>query len=154
MTAEPRLSQTLPGTWSLVSRVIRTVSGDPVPSALGDDPIALLIYDEAGNFAAQFMRRDRAADSVHSADTPAAASGANNSRAISGYDAYFGRYTVDDEHSTVTQTLVGSLSAENVGQVLTRAMQVDGDRLTIEVATTTPDGEPAKITLIWDRATP
>jgi hypothetical protein len=32
-------------------------------------------------------------------------------------------------------------------------MHVDGDRLTIEVATTSPDGTPATITLVWNRAT-
>ena len=149
MSNPAALSRTLPGTWSLVSRVIRTTTGDVVPSALGDDPVALLIYDDVGNFAAQFMRRDRSGgDGIASAS-----SAANNSRAIGGYDAYFGRYSIDDERGTVTQTLVGSLSPENVGHVLTRAMQVDGDRLTIEVATTTPDGEPATITLVWNRAT-
>ena len=149
MTSPFALSRTLPGTWTLVSRVVRTASGTAVPSALGDDPIALLIYDDVGNFAAQFMRRDRSGGD----DIASAPAGANNSRAIGGYDAYFGRYSIDDERGTVTQTLVGSLSPENVGHVLTRAMQVDGDRLTIEVATTTPDGEPATITLVWNRAT-
>jgi len=132
-----------------VSRVIRTTTGDVVPSALGDDPVALLIYDDVGNFAAQFMRRDRSGDD----GIASASSAANNSRAIGGYDAYFGRYSIDDERGTVTQTLVGSLSPENVGLVLTRAMHVDGDRLTIEVATTSPDGTPATITLVWNRAT-
>ena len=149
MSNPAALSRTLPGTWSLVSRVIRTTTGNVVPSALGDDPIALLIYDDVGNFSAQFMRRDRSGDD----GIASASSAANNSRAIGGYDAYFGRYSIDDERGTVTQTLVGSLSPENVGHVLTRAMQVDGDRLTIEVATTTPDGEPATITLVWNRAT-
>jgi hypothetical protein len=152
MNANAPLSGTLPGTWTLVSRVIRSASGDSVPSALGDDPIALLIYDEAGNFAAQFMRRDRSGVDSPEA-TAATPSGANNSRAIGGYDAYFGRYTIDDAAGTVTQTLVGSLSPDNVGQVLTREMRVDGDRLTIDVATTTPAGEPATITLVWSRAT-
>ena len=118
-----------------------------LPSALGDDPIALLIYDDAGNFAAQFMRRDRSSEGE-----TVKAPGANNSRAIGGYDAYFGRYTIDDDRSTVTKTLVGSLAPENVGQVLTRTRRVDGDQLTIEVATTSPDGEPATITLVWSRA--
>src|SRR6478735_6528238 len=102
MSNPDALSRTLPGTWSLVSRVIRTTTGDVVPSALGDDPIALLIYDDVGNFAAQFMRRDRSGDD----GIASASSAANNSRAIGGYDAYFGRYSIDDERGTVTQTLV------------------------------------------------
>src|SRR5215217_1666758 len=99
------LSSQLPGTWQLVSRVDVTESGEPRPEpSLGEDPIALLIYDRSGHFAAQFMRRDR---SVAVPDGPVA--GQNNSRAQGGYDAYFGTYTVDDQHSTVTQRLLGAL---------------------------------------------
>ena len=50
------------------------------------------------------------------------------------------------------QRLLGALSAENVGQVLTREMRVDGDSLTIHVATTAADGEPVTRTLTWTRA--
>jgi hypothetical protein len=54
------LSGTLPGTWELLSRIDVTDSGERrVDPALGDDPIAILIYDRSGHFAAQFMKRDR-----------------------------------------------------------------------------------------------
>jgi hypothetical protein len=76
----------------------------------------------------------------------------NNTRAQGGYDAYFGTYTVDDAQGTVTQTLVGALSAANVGQVLTRSMSVEGDTLTIAVDTAAADGEPVTRTLVWRRA--
>ena len=108
--------------------------------------MALLIYDRSGHFAAQFMKRDRSGLVV---EGPAAAS--NNSRARGGYDAYFGMYTVDDEQGTVTQELRGALSQENVGHVLTRAMTVAGDRLTIRLQTASVDGEPVTRELIWKR---
>ena len=119
------LSAQLPGTWRLESRLDVTAAGArrPEPS-LGEDPIALLIYDRSGHFAAQFMRRDR---SVAVPDGPGGA--LNNSRAQGGYDAYFGTYTVDDTRGTVTQRLLGALSQENVGLVLTRAMRVAWKRL-------------------------
>ena len=94
--------------------------------------MALLIYDRAGHFAAQFMKRDRSTNLA--ADAPVA--GANNSRAQGGYDAYFGAYAVDDVTGIVTQRLASALSAENVGLVLHRAMRVEDDRLTIELRTT------------------
>lgn len=75
----------------------------------------------------------------------------NNSRAQGGYDAYFGTYTTDDVTSTVTQTLTGALSRENVGQVLTRKMTVVDDELTIQLQTSTPDGEAITRTLRWTR---
>src|SRR3954471_23044876 len=142
------LSVALPGTWELLSRRDVTDAGEPrVDPALGADPVALLMYDRSGHFAAQFMKRDRSALAV--ADAPA--TGANNSRAQGGYDAYFGTYAVDDAAGIVTQTLLGALSAENVGMVVTRGMQVAGDRLTIMLRTTSASAEPVTRTLIWQR---
>lgn len=144
----PALSIALTGTWELLSRVTRTSTGRVVPSPFGDHVLALLIYDGHGNFSAQFMKRDRQSD--EGVAVASASSGLNNSRAVNGYDAYFGRYVVDDQEGTVTQTLVGSLSPENVGQVLTRQMSVVGDELTITVDTTDA-GEDVTITLRWRR---
>jgi len=142
------LSALLPGTWELVSRVDVDDAGERrVEPSLGEDPVALLIYDRAGHFAAQFMKRDRSSSAAETA-RPAAA---NNSRAIGGYDAYFGTYSVDDANGTVTQHLTGALSPENVGHVLTRAMTVDGDRLLIRLQTTTVEGEKVTRELIWSR---
>ena len=118
-----------------------------VDPSLGEDPVALLFYDRSGNFAAQFMKRDRSA----AAEVVAAGPARNNSRAKDGYDAYFGSYTVDDAAGTVTQELAGALSKENVGHVLTRAMTVAGDELEIELATTSIEGEPVTRTLRWKR---
>lgn len=141
------LSAGLPGTWELVSRVDVADSGERrVDPSLGEDPIAMLIYDRSGHFAAQFMKRDR---STASFEPPTAA--LNNSRAQGGYDAYFGTYTVDDQRGTVTQRLVGALSRENVGHALTRAMTVDGDALIIRLKTTSTQGEPITRTLSWKR---
>jgi hypothetical protein len=140
-----KLSEALPGTWRLISRidVDRTGLRRPEP-ALGEDPVALLIYDRAGHFAAQFMRRDR------SGDVPEATAGGNNSRAVGGYDAYFGDYSVDDVAGAVTQRLTGALSAEHVGAVLTREMSVAEDRLVITLQTS--QGEvPVTRTLTWER---
>ena len=145
--SECTLSAALPGTWQLQSRVDVTATGERrLEPSLGEDPIALLIYDRSGHFAAQFMRRDR---SVAVPDGPSGAK--NNSRPQDGYDAYFGTYTIDDERGTVTQRLLGALSRENVGAVLTRAMEVKGDALVIRLGTTAADGTPVTRTLTWRR---
>jgi Lipocalin-like domain len=75
------------------------------------------------------------------AENVSASSGPNNSRAQGGYNAYFGTYTVDDEHGRVTQRLVGALSGENIGQELTRSMSIISGELVIQVETATPSGE-------------
>jgi hypothetical protein len=142
------LSEKLIGTWELLSREDHTSSGQRrIDASLGENPVALLIYDRAGHFAAQFMKRDR--DVASDAEAPSAAP--NNSQARGGYDAYFGTYTIDDARGAVTQTLIGALSPENVGLVLTRVMTVVGDELTIRLETATADREPVTRTLLWKR---
>jgi hypothetical protein len=141
------LSQTLVGSWLLQSRVDMNAAGESHPDPLlGEDAVALLIYDRGGHFAAQFMKRDRSAPIP---DAPDAAP--NNSRARGGYDAYFGTYSIDDAAGTVTQTLLGALTVENVGMTLTRAMQVIDDTLIIKLDTTAWDGAAVTRTLSWRR---
>jgi hypothetical protein len=136
------------GTWRLVSREDRNEVGERrVDPGLGADPLGLLVYDTGGNFAAQFMRRDRV-----DASQPSPTGGSNNTSAVNGYDAYFGTYTVDEKTGTVTQSLAAALSPTNVGMVVTRNLRVEGDSLVIELATTRPDGEPITRTLRWIRA--
>jgi hypothetical protein len=144
------LASALIGTWRLVSREDRTPFGERrIDPGLGPDPLALLVYDSAGNFSAQFMKRDR----TDGGTVASAATGSNNSVAVGGYDAYFGTYTVDEVAGTVTQQLVGALSPGDVGKVVTREVRIDDDRLTIELATSSADGEPLTRTLVWLRAT-
>jgi hypothetical protein len=138
----------LPGTWQLLSRIDVDDAGQlQAEPSLGSDPIALLIYDRSGHFAAQFMKRDRSA--LEAFDAPTA--GNNNTRAQGGYDAYFGSYSVDDAAGTVTQRLTGALSRESVGAEITRAMLVDDEHLTISLRTSSPTGKPLTRTLKWKR---
>lgn len=110
--------------------------------------MAILVYDANGNFAAQFMKRDRSGDEV----VVNRQAGLNNSASVNGYDAYFGTYKVHEASGSVRQVLEGSLSPGDVGKVVTREMRVDGDTLTIELATTSGDGEPVTRRLVWRRS--
>ena len=141
--------KSLVGTWELLSREDVTSDGrrriDPI---LGADPVAYLMYDSAGHFAVQFMRRNRGAVESMAEQSPAGA--ANNSGAVNGYDAYFGRYRLGAA-GTVTQELIGALSPGDVGKVVTRRFQVGDAELVIELATTASDGAPVTRTLRWRR---
>ena len=141
------LSDTLPGTWLLNSRIDVTAAGERIPDPLlGEHPVALLIYDRSGHFSAQFMKRDRSGATPQVVGTAS-----NNTQARGGYDAYFGTYSADDTTNTVTQQLLGSLSPANVGMVITRAMEVRGDLLIIRLDTNAFDGTPVTRTLTWRR---
>ena len=142
-----RLSDRLPGTWRLVSRVDVTAAGTRHPDpALGSDPVALLIYDRSGHFAAQFMKRER-----DGAQQDGNAAAGNNTQARDGYDAYFGTYSVDDSTGVVTLRLDAALSRAHVGAVISREMAVTGDTLTISLATNAVDGRSVTRTLTWRR---
>ena len=141
------LSDQLPGTWRLLSRIDVDDKGKEVPDpALGSAPVALLFYDRTGNFSAQFMNPDR---TQISAERSAIAK--NNTQAVGGYDAYFGKYAVDDATGVVTQTLLGSLSRENVGAIISRRMIVTGNSLVIKLETSAWNGTPIIRTLTWER---
>lgn len=142
------LAERLIGTWSLRSREDYNAAGErrPEPS-LGSDPIALLYFDRGGNFAAQFMKRDRS--SVPTVD--AASALPNNSRARGGYDGYFGTYVVNEATGVVSTLLHAALSQENVGQTYQRVIRVEGDILTLRLETATAAGEPVTRTLKWQR---
>lgn len=141
------LSDQLPGTWRLLSRIDVDDKGKEVPDpALGSAPVALLFYDRTGNFSAQFMNPDR---TQISAERSAIAK--NNTQAVGGYDAYFGKYAVADATGVVTQTLLGSLSRENVGAIISRRMIVTGNSLVIKLETSAWNGTPIIRTLTWER---
>ena len=142
------LAHDLLGTWRLLSRIDRDASGEPVDEpTLGSDPVALLFFDGAGNFAAQFMKRDRSP----AVDAPAF-TGKNNTAAIGGYDAYFGTYEADETSGDVRTRLVGALSTGHVGVAMTRNMRMEDGKLVIRLTTTTADDTSVHRTLTWERA--
>jgi Lipocalin-like domain len=139
----------LVGTWKLLLREDTTSDGERrTEPILGSDPIAYLMYDAAGNFAVQFMRRDRQCGRGDAEQLPLGLT--NNSGAVNGYDAYFGRYRVGAD-GVVTQELVGALSPADVGKVVTRQCRVEDGKLVIELDTMN-DGERVTRTLRWERA--
>jgi len=141
------LEDAIQGTWWLLSREDYTREGqrriDPI---LGSDPIAILVYTK-GHFAAQFMKRDRSTESI----LQSTAAGKNNTAAIGGYDAYFGAYQVMKETGQVQHTLIGSINPSNIGLTVYRDLHVNGNQLTIQLETTTQEGEPVTRTLTWKR---
>jgi hypothetical protein len=141
------LAREILGSWRLVSREDYDAEGrrhlDPI---LGGDPLGFLTF-APGAFAAQFMKRDRRS----STSVQATAAGANNTGAVDGYDAYFGRYEVDPREGVITTTLEGSISPSNIGLTLRRDIRTSGNRLWIRLTTTAADGTPVTRTLTFER---
>jgi Lipocalin-like domain len=144
----PHLQSQLIGTWRLISRVVTTADGIVVRDpGLGAAPMGYLIYDSSGHVAVQIMKTDRSSVIDCSLSTPAPS---NNSQSVNGYDAYFGTYTIDEAHHTVTHHLEGALDATDVGKSLVRYFQVSADKLAIIVHTSSLQGEQIR-TVNWER---
>lgn len=142
------VSQRIVGAWVLASRTVRRSDGtslaDPV---LGDKPLGRLYYDATGVMMLQMMRMDRAA----AIGKPANPKDAANPRAILGYDAYFGRYTIDERAGTLTHHVEGSLFPEDLGKDWVRPFTLEGDTLTLSFTSPT-DGVAITRTLVFRRA--
>jgi len=139
------------GSWVLVSREDRTADTGVVPEPnLGSDALGLLVYDRAGNVAAQLMRRSRPARSA--APTPSAPQNLDNSGSIDGYDAYFGTYTLEVGSHVVTHHLLGALLPGDIGKTLTRHFEVSEKDLRLWFETTGASGQRVVRTLVWKRS--
>ncbi len=148
----PDLARAMVGSWRLRSREDYDGDGrrliDPI---LGADPMGFLTFTRT-SFAMQLMKRDRGAAPTREApESGASAAGANNSAAVAGYDAYFGRYSVDAARGEISVTLEGSVVPANIGLKLTRDIRAAGDRLWIRLPTTAADGTPITRTLTFER---
>ena len=152
MSAEPLPEQNAPladsivGIWGLVSREDHDAGGNRlIDPHLGADPVGMLCFSEQ-HFSAQFSKRDRSQPS-----TATAVQSANNSSAVDGYDAYFGRYWIDDTGEAIVVRLEGSITAANMGQEFKREASVSADRLLIRLETARDDGTPITRTLTFNR---
>jgi hypothetical protein len=129
-------TQRIVGTWQLMTRTVTRTDGtvvvDPV---LGEKPTGRLVYDASGAMMLQMMRTGRKS----AITTPTNERDKSNPRVITGYDSYFGHYTVDEKAGTVTHHVEGSLFPEDVGQDWVRPFTLKDDTLTLRL-TSAADG--------------
>ncbi len=125
------------GTWRLVSILVNGKI-DPIHGAR---PSGLLIYDTTGHMAAQNMP-DRLRPKFAGAEpTPK-----ESKSAITGYNAYWGTFTVDEKARTITHHIEGNLVPGGVGVDAVRRYEFDSNgRLTL-----TPVTNPA-MNLTWEQ---
>lgn len=141
------MDNSIEGLWWLLSREDYTLENElRIDPSLGANPLGILVYAK-GNFAAQFMKRDRTSEE----NKPIYNKSKNNTTAIGGYDAYFGTYEIDKGTGQVEHKLTGSLATENIGIKVLRNLNVIDNQLHIKIETTTLDDEMISRTLIWKR---
>ena len=139
------LKDDLVGTWGLSSVELRDAAGLllPPPEAPGfgsPGAIGLLICDTAGHIGLAIMQQNRP---KYEQPTPEEAMAD-----LEGYTAFFGTYTVNETDGLVTAHIQGSRDPRLTGTEQTRAVEVLGDRLTVEVPLSASGVQP---TLVWER---
>jgi len=113
------------GTWRLVS----------------DTQTGMMIYYSLGNMAAQVMPNRVRRKYAAAEPTPEEAK-----EAITGYLAYFGTYSVDEQARIITHHRKGNINPGQVGDDVVRGYVFESnDRLVL-----TPAGSTNKI--VWERA--
>jgi hypothetical protein len=143
---ETDLAKSIVGVWGLTTREDYDQNGNRlIDPHLGADPIGMLSFS-GGYFSAQFSKRARSESSG-----AVAIQTANNSSAVDGYDAYFGRYWIDETGEAIVVHLEGSITPSNTGQEFTRATRASDDQLLIRLDTSTDDGTPITRTLTFRR---
>lgn len=131
-SSDQKLRDQIPGAWRLVS--IETIKpyGEVTYPFYGKRPEGLLLYDKSGWMSVQIVSDPR--PTVPAADSREEFLGApadQRAKAIDGYYAYFGTWTVDAAKSTVTYHIETSLYPAERGENGTRHLVLEGDRLTL-----------------------
>lgn len=135
------------GGWRLVSFEARNSAGE-TRHPLGTTPKGSLFYDDRGHMSAQLMDAQRprftAADRAGGTDAEMRA-------AIAGYDAYYGRYTLEVQQGIIIHHVEGALFPNLIGSDQVRHFRLHGDRLTITTPPMLVAGEEFTAILVWER---
>jgi len=147
-------TEKLTGAWKLVT--VETVGphGEVTYPYYGKHPEGLLVYDRSGWMSVQIVSDPK--PEIPNSDSRAAILAATpdqKAKALEGYYAYFGTWTVDQSASTVTHHLRQSLYPGERGEDFVRQFSMDGDRLTL-IAKVHEAGEDHQRRLVWKRIPP
>ena len=139
------------GTWRLVSTEFRSEDGSPAESPYGNAPQGILIYDSHGNMAAQLAQSNR--KPFAKADRKGG-SDAGTRAAFESYQAYYGRYRIDESERVVIHTVTQSLLPNWVGSEQRRHYTFEGGKLILRTPPMTIGRQKILGTLTWAKTSP
>lgn len=144
-------AEALVGAWHLVS--VKTVrpNGEVIYPFYGKNPEGLLIYDRSGWMSVQIVSDPKPnVPTGSSREGFLAAPLEEKVKAVDGYYAYLGTWTVQESDSTVTHHIKQSLYPGERGSDGVRHLTISGNHLTL-VAKTHEMGEDHERRLFWER---
>jgi Lipocalin-like domain len=140
------------GTWRLVSAEFRAEDGTLAESPYGREPQGMLMYDAQGSMSAQLAQNNRKPFGISDrmAGTPEEIKGAFET-----YQAYYGRYKVDErEHvviHTVIHTVTQSLLPNWVGTEQRRQYKFKDGKLILRTPPIAIGGKRLTGELVWEK---
>ena len=137
------------GTWRLVSTAFHSEDGLPVESPYGSAPQGILIYDAHGNMAAQVSQGGREPFAVNDRK---AGTDTQTRAAFESYQAYNGRYHVDEQERVVIHTVTQALLPNWVGGEQRRHYEFTSGKLILRTPPMLIGGKPLIGELIWEPA--
>jgi hypothetical protein len=144
--AQPFPQNPLVGSWQLERVVAIRPNGEETVSRWGRNPSGMITYTADGRMASQIMGDPRPTVRDPGNPTP------EESKAIlESYLAYSGTYTYDPSTRVVVHHASMSILPTEIGQVMPRQVELQGDRVTL---TSTPyilRGETVFNRLTWRR---
>lgn len=136
------------GAWRLVSAEFRAEDGTIAESPYGSEPQGLLMYDAQGSMSAQLARDGRGSFAI--ADRKAGTSEEVRA-AFESYQAYYGRYKVDEREHVVTHSVIQSLLPNLVGTAQRRYYKFKDGRLILRTPPIQIGGQRLTGELVWEK---
>ena len=149
--SDASVREQLIGAWRLVSVETVRSNGEVIYPFYGKHPEGLIMYDRSGWMSVQIVSDPKPAVPVSdSREAVLAAPPAEKIKALEGYYAYCGTWTLDASNATVTHHIKQSLIPGERGEDGVRHFVLEGDRLTL-IAKTHEIGEDHERKLVWQR---
>ncbi|HKQ23095.1 MAG TPA: lipocalin-like domain-containing protein [Burkholderiales bacterium] len=136
------------GAWRLVAAEFRAEDGAIAESPYGPEPQGLLMYDAHGSMAAQLAQTGRRAFAV--ADRMAGTTDEIKA-AFESYQAYYGRYRIDEREHVVTHTVTQALLPNWIGTEQRRQYKFKDGRLILRTPPILIGGKRLTGELVWEK---
>jgi hypothetical protein len=134
------------GVWKLLSCERRFADGK-VDYPYGEKPVGRLTYDRAGRVSALLMRPGRRSTVPPGGNLITSNASAEEIReAVTGFNAYFGTFEIDEASHTVIHHVQAALAPSWVGRDVKRTYHFASNRLTLTAAVA-----GSSQNLVWER---
>ena len=136
------------GAWRLISAEFRAEDGTPAESPYGSEPQGLLMYDAQGSMSAQLAHKHRKPFGIadRKGGTPE-----EIKAAFETYQAYYGRYKVDEREHVVIHTVTQALLPNWVGTEQRRQYQFKDGKLILRTPPIVIGGKRLTGELVWEK---